>query len=31
MIEKMDRSKGKILGFRLIGDVSKTDYDVMVP
>ncbi len=31
MIEKMDKSNRKVLGFRLIGDVSKSDYDVMVP
>lgn len=31
MIEKMDKSKGKLLGFRLIGDVTKADYEVLVP
>lgn len=31
MIEKMDKSQGKVLGFRLIDDVSKSDYNVLVP
>ncbi len=31
MIEKMNKSQGKVLGFRLIGDVSKSDYNVLVP
>ena len=31
MIEKMIESKGNVLGFKIMGDVSKEDYKVLVP
>ena len=31
MIEKMRKSQGNVLGFKLSGDITKADYDVLVP
>lgn len=31
MITKLDRSQGNTLGFAVSGDVTKADYDVLVP
>lgn len=31
MIEKFDRSSGSTLGFKVSGDVTKDDYDVLTP
>ncbi len=31
MITKMSESKGNILGFKMIGDISKEDYKILVP
>lgn len=31
MIEKMSESEGKVLGFKVIGTVTKADYKVLVP
>lgn len=31
MIEKLDRSSGSVLGFRVSGDVTKDDYGVLTP
>ena len=30
MITKMSESKGNVLGFKLIGDVTKEDYKILV-
>jgi len=31
VIETIDRSEGKVLGFRVVGDVTKEDYAVLGP
>lgn len=31
MITKMSESEGNILGFKMIGDISKEDYKILVP
>ena len=31
MIEKMSESEGKVLGFKAIGTITKSDYEVLVP
>jgi hypothetical protein len=31
MISKMSESKGKVLGFKLVGDITKEDFKIIVP
>ena len=31
MLETMDKSSGNVLGFRMIGDVTKADYETLDP
>jgi hypothetical protein len=31
MIEKIGENEGKIIGFKIIGNVTKADYKVMIP
>jgi hypothetical protein len=31
MIEKIGENEGKIVGFKIIGNVTKADYEVMIP
>ena len=31
MLETMDQSSGKVLGFKMIGDVTKADYETLDP
>lgn len=31
MIEKMDGSEGKVLGLKIRGNITKADYEIMVP
>ncbi|MEG3616141.1 STAS/SEC14 domain-containing protein [Isoptericola haloaureus] len=31
MIEKLPRSHGAVLGYRVVGDVTRDDYDELVP
>ena len=31
MIEKLNQSSENVIGFKLIGNITKADYDVMVP
>lgn len=31
MIEKLDESSENVLGFKLTGDITKSDYETMVP
>jgi len=31
MIEKLRESAGNVIGFKLIGDITKADYEVLVP
>ena len=31
MIEKLGESSGNVIGFKPIGDITKADYDVLVP
>ena len=31
MIEKISESSENVIGFKLIGDITKADYDVLVP
>lgn len=31
MIEKLEQSSGKVIGFKMSGTIDKKDYDVLVP
>jgi len=31
MLETMDKSLGNVLGFRMVGDVTKADYETLDP
>jgi hypothetical protein len=31
MIEKIGETEGKVVGFKIIGNVTKADYEIMIP